>query len=180
MVIVLVVSLFFVNSRCAGPWKGQVVDRDTRTPLEGAVVLFVWYKEYSLLMHVTRDYYDSAESVTDADGRFKIESRWTLHPYVFYGKPELHVLKSGYGRWQFRDYEKYSKNSFEQEKQIREEWEQLAGKGGVLELPKLKTRKEMLESLERPLDVPVERMPKYMDAYNRESVRLGLDPIPSK
>jgi hypothetical protein len=183
-IVAMVLMVSVLSPACslaAGPWKGQVVDGETRKPLEGVVVLALWFKRYPGLHGPTiGQYYDSEEILTDADGRFKIASRWTLNPFVSYDEPELYLLKSGYGRWQFRDYDKYSKDTFEQQKQIRAEWEQLAGSGVVLELPKLKTRKEMLESLDRPLHVPFERMPKYMDAYNRERVRLGLDPIPSK
>jgi hypothetical protein len=184
--VVMVVMVSVLSPACslaAGPWKGQVVDGETRKPLEGVVVLALWLKHYPGLHGPTvGEYYDSAEVLTDADGRFKIESRWTLNPFVSYDKPELYLLKSGYGRWQFRDYDKYSKDTFEQQKQIKGEWEQLAGNGVVLELPLAKTREQKLESIRslEPLHVPSYRMPKYLAALNRERERLGLQPVDPK
>lgn len=172
--------LFSVECNAAGPWKGQVVDRETRKPIEGAVVLMVWYKHYSL-MDQTREYYDSEEFVTGADGRFVIASRWTLNIFVFLDTPEIYIFKSGYGKWQFRDYEKYSKDELARQKEAKAEWQQLTGEGAAPELPRLKTRENRLEMLShKPLLVPGIRWPTYLDAINRERINLGLETINPK
>ena len=38
---------FPAMSESAGPWKGQVVDKETGKPLEGVVVLARWEKRYT-------------------------------------------------------------------------------------------------------------------------------------
>ena len=49
MVLVFVLGSLGVlePATAAGPWIGQVVDRETGNPLEGVVVLPAWYKAYS-------------------------------------------------------------------------------------------------------------------------------------
>jgi hypothetical protein len=55
------------------------------------------------------EYYDSEEVVTDAEGRFLIRARqtWTLNPLSEIYGPEFFIVKFGYGRWQFRDFDKW-------------------------------------------------------------------------
>ena len=49
LLVVLTLSCLGVTERAtaAGPWKGQIVDKETGKPLEGVVVLATWYKAYS-------------------------------------------------------------------------------------------------------------------------------------
>src|SRR5207253_10192749 len=77
-----------------GPYRGRVIDADTKQPLEGAVVVASWshVKMYPLHSSVVR--YAVREAVTDHDGQFMIDAksveerapRRTLHPHfvVFY------------------------------------------------------------------------------------------------
>jgi hypothetical protein len=45
VVVFLLGSLWVIEPATAeGPWKGQVVDKETGKPLEGVVVLAAWYK----------------------------------------------------------------------------------------------------------------------------------------
>lgn len=166
--------LMTVDSEAAGPWKGQVVDRETKMPIEGAVVLMVWYKHYSL-MDQTRQYYDSEEMITGPDGRFTIGSRWSWNIFVFLDRPEIYIFKAGYGKWQIQDYGKYVREKYGSD--TEQNAARLTGDGAVLELPRSKTREERLRMLRNhPLLVPGVRWPKYLDAINRESIDLGLEP----
>jgi hypothetical protein len=123
--IVLMLSSF---GRCgtgeaAGPWQGQVVDAGTGQPLEGVVVLAVWFKMTRGPAGPSGRFYDAEEVVTGPDGRFTIASRstFTLNPFTYINDPEFTIFKPGYGRWRIKDWEKKPKA-----------WEELTA-GEVLE-----------------------------------------------
>src|SRR5689334_23128871 len=58
-----------------GPITGQVVEKESKKPLEGAVVLAVWRMCDFLQMHSCSAYYDAEETTTGPDGRFTIKAR---------------------------------------------------------------------------------------------------------
>jgi len=137
-------------------------------------VLMVWYKHYSL-MDQTREYHDSEEAVTDANGRFTIASRWYWNWFVFPDKPDIFVLKGGYGRWEIQDYGKYTEQKYPHPLERRAA--RLADERAVVELPPVSSREQRLEQIRLPILVPRERIPKLRDAVNNESEKLGLGKI---
>ena len=163
----------------AGPWKGQVVDKETGKPLEGVVVLAGWYKSYNT--HGGwggAGYYDSEEIATDINGHFTIQSKqtWTINPFSTIKGPEFYIFKSGYGQWQFQGQDRWSKDALEGEEQ-RQAWRMFVGEGVTLELPRLTSRDDRLRFLSRPsAEIPSEKMPKYLEALDRERLSLGLKP----
>ena len=164
----------------AGPWKGQIVDKETGKPLEGVVVLAAWYKAYST--HGGwggAGYYDAEETVTDINGRFIIRSKqtWTINPFSAIKGPEFYIFKPGYGQWQFQGQDQWSKDALESEEQRKQAWRKFAGEGVTLELPRLTSRDARLRFLSRPSgEIPPEKMPKYLEALDRERISLGLKP----
>lgn len=180
--ILLVVLFLPTGSKAAGPWKGQIVDKETGKPIEEAVVLAVWMKATGIF-HTTggSEFYDSEETVTDAEGHFFIHARqtWTLNPFSRIYGPEFYILKSGYGRWQFRDFDKWGlKDAMVSAERTRAEWRRFTAEGSVLELPQLKTREERLRmSSYMAYQVPANRMPKFLEAINKELASLGLQPV---
>lgn len=56
----------------AGPWSGKVIDADTKQPVEGAVVSFVWYRDYDTRFTVMSSLHEAKEVLTDKDGYFEI------------------------------------------------------------------------------------------------------------
>lgn len=187
VVMLLMASVCFpAVSESAGPWKGQVVDKETGKPLEGVVVLARWEKRYTSFVGEMggNEYYDSEEVVTDAEGRFVISARqtWTLNPLSEIYGPEFFIFKSGYGRWQFRDFDSWGlKDAIVSAERTRAEWRRFTAEGAVLELPPLKTIEQRLEFVRamRPHGVPSDRMMKYLDAINRERVTLKLEAYPN-
>jgi hypothetical protein len=190
--ITLVVSLLLIGlflstpSEAAGPWRAQIIDKETGKPIEGAVVFVRWEKRYTSFVGEMggNEYYDSEEAVTDADGRFVIGARqtWTLNPLSEIYGPEFFIFKSGYGRWQFRDFDKWWKgDAIEVSDRVRAETRRFTADGPVLELPPLKTKEERLNvSGYMPLGVPAGRMPKYLEELNRNRQSLGLQLINPK
>jgi len=187
--IILVVSLLLIDlflstrSEAAGRLRAQVIDKETGKPLEGAVAFVRWEKRYTSFVGEMggNEYYDSEEAVTDADDRFVIGARqtWTLNPLSEIYGPEFFIFKSGYGRWQFRDFDKWWKgDAIEVRERIRAEARRFTAEGPVLELPPLKTKEERLSvSGLMPLRVPAGRMPKYLEELNRNRQSLGLQLI---
>jgi hypothetical protein len=164
----------WTDSEAAGPWKGQVIDRETKKPIEGAVVLMVWYY-FDGIMDQTRTYHDSEEAVTDAQGRFAISSRWYWSWFVFTERPDIYVFKGGYGQWQIQDYGSYTEERYKHNTERNAA--RLTGEGAVLELPPLNTRDQKVQHLRLPILVPRDRIPKLRDAVNNESEKLGLGRI---
>jgi len=67
-------------SAAKGPWRGQVLDAETKHPLEGVVVLAYWNRyRFSLAQlvvgHQTPEFFDAVEAVTDAQGRWEIPKK---------------------------------------------------------------------------------------------------------
>jgi hypothetical protein len=183
VMLLMAMVCFPVISESAGPWKGQVVDKDGGKPVEGAVVLARWEKRYTSFVGEMggNEYHDSEEVVTDAEGRFVIAARqtWTLNPLSEIYGPEFFIFKSGYGRWQFRDFDSWGlKDAIVSAERTRAEWRRFTEEGAVLELPVLKTKQEKVEiSGYMPLGLPAVRMPKYLEELNRHRRNLGLQPV---
>jgi hypothetical protein len=183
--IVLILFALSLATHCeaAGPWKGQIIDTETNKPLEGVVVFARWEKRYTSFVGEMggNEYYGSEEVVTNAEGRFLIQARqtWTLNPLSEIYGPEIFIVKFGYGRWQFHDFDNWwEKNVTEGGGRERAERRRFTGEGALLELPPLKTKQERIEfSGHMPLRVPVIHMQKYLEELNRHRKSLGLQPI---
>lgn len=166
----------------AGPWKGQIVDQETKKPLEGVVVLAVWERRYtSPGGPAGGGYYDSEEVVTGSDGRFVIPARWTFTflPFLtIIEGPRFHIFKPGYGQWRFQGADTWE--YWEQEDRLRAAKTQLEADGAVMELPLLKTREERLKfmtsggGVHTPAVVPAAGLKQYEAAINQERTSLGL------
>lgn len=166
-----------------GPWKAQVVDAETGKPLEGVVVLAVWYRRYtSPGGWAGGGYYDSEEVVTGPDGKFVIhaKSTWTLLPFLTTIKgPEFYIFKPGYGQWRFQGSDRWPKDLYEQQAMVEKAWEQFTGGGVIIEMPPLKTREERRKFyqgsfLGPPSDVPGNRMKQWKEAEDVERAYLGF------
>jgi hypothetical protein len=76
----IVVWLFMVvyPPRYDGPYRGQVVDADTGTPIADAVVLGEWNRVYANVAGGASRYYDAREVLTDAHGDFVMPGQGLL------------------------------------------------------------------------------------------------------
>jgi len=153
-----------------GPWKGQIVDAETGTPLDGVIVLAYWVKfTASVGGWAGGDFVDAEEVVTGSDGRFVIppHSTFTLLPWRKI-KGQLVILKSEYGQWAFRGGNPL----------LESIWNRLEREGEIIELPRLRTREARLEfytlHFSIPTLVPLQRVPRLRQAIDTERVYLGL------
>ena len=157
-----------------GPYRGQVTDADTKAPLPGAVVAAYWMRERIYPFHSARERYAVREVLTDADGRFVLGAhdieadapKRTLHP-------EFRIFVPGYGA--FPGYQRqprgFTGGIF---------W----GSGTSVELQRLESRQDRLKSMRGVdpydwSDRPFIELPRLTDAFNRERVSLGLEPLPT-
>lgn len=157
--------------RPRGPYRGQVVDAETKAPLAGAVVVVHWLRDRVYPFHSVAENYAVREAVTDTDGRFLVDVRdveegvpnRTRRPGFFiflpgYGSyPKKHVSPRG-----------FTGGIFERE-------------GAVVELPRLEDREERRKHLflfghGDFSDRPFTDLPELMHRINAERIAIGLEP----
>jgi len=123
-----------------------VVDADTNQPIDGAVILtvfYLWPSRGILNLPTPKMFRGSGEAVTGTDGRFEIEGPFDKGSWW---SEELHVYKPGYGPWRFRFDQAASTQSFEERNRAKQEmWERLTTTGVVIEMRPLRTRDERIK-----------------------------------
>ena len=155
------------------PYRGLILDSETRAPLAGAVVVAMWVRERVYPFQVNTEHYAVRETVTDAEGRFVMEvkdieegaPRRTR-------KPEFLVFLPGYGTYPhgYTAPKGFLAELFE-------------GSGTTIELPPRTSRRERLDSLSsanphRFSQAPHQDLPRLMKAVDAERIALGLSPYP--
>jgi hypothetical protein len=162
----------------AATYQGTVIDAETKEPLEGAVVVVVWYKKPLISMNGPQYLHKATEVLTDAEGRFSIDAssgiNWNPLTRVL-KRPEIDpvvvIFMPGYGPFP--------------EAQVRPKFEAKAKesmlKGGVVvELPRLKTDEELIRFTDIPCcgihldDVTIRHIPNLLRLINAQASSLGL------
>jgi hypothetical protein len=172
-----------------GPWKGKVLDADTREPIEGAVVLAVWNKVYATPAGDNSHFFDALETLTDQKGEFLIKEFKAINILPIIRRldgPWFTIFKPGYTPFGhssagYHYFYKYFPNS-----PLRVDSPTLTEmfkKGIVIELARLKTREERMDALplsDYPFSDYDEKKKNYIRLLNEERIELGLDPYPAK
>lgn len=170
------VSTVVSQAQAAGPWRGQIVDKETGKPLDGVVIVALWRQCELIVMDGCADYYGSEEVVTGSDGRFLIEPRrilGMLPPLRMLKGPDLYIFKSSYGQWRLKSLGSAAV-------QDEDAWRQNGSNEQVIiELPPLKTRKERLDFYDTPGRtppgmVPPEKMIHWQKEEQKERSYLGF------
>jgi len=156
----------------SGPYRGKVVDADTKEPLAGAVVLAVWYREVPVAPHGPAvDYHDSLEILTDANGEFAVPERTHFTLIGKIREPDFVVYYPGYAPYP-------SLGAWPQGEEINAAYEK-----GVFHvmLSKLRTRQDRMRHAGVPVSVdhriPGSKLGNLMRLVNEERRDLGLRPI---
>ena len=76
--VILIIFDCAYGIRYDGPYSGRVIDADTGQPIEGAVILGVWYREIVTPGGATHNFYDAKEIVTDKKGDFTLSGQGLL------------------------------------------------------------------------------------------------------
>ena len=157
-------------------YHGSVVDSETKAPLQGAVVVVVWHRKPIVTMDGPQYFHKAVEALTDAEGKFSVDASpgidWNPFTYVL-KEPRIAIFKPGYGPFPVAHVSPRS---------VKDLKEALLGEGALVELPRLKTKEELLKftspgnlwiSVDRD-----ERIPHLMRLINIQRRSLGLQPYP--
>ena len=156
-----------------GPYKGRVIDSETKQPLEGAVVLAVWSRIIPVIADRVDVFLDAEEVLTDSNGRFVVGKHppRTLMPGWVEG-PDITIYYPGYGYYPRFYVSPPMPLGGTVELLKRMEKEEL-----TFELPRL-TREERLYSILSDhvddMDVPDEKKRNLLRLRNAEKKALGL------
>lgn len=182
------------------PRIAQVVDADTGRPVEGAMVLtvyYLWPKRGLGNFPAPKVFRDSAEAVTDSDGKFFLVGPFDSGSWWTDG---LYIFKPGYGPWRFQGQPVLTPMG-EREAYwpwLRQTWNRFTTTGVVIELRPLRTREERLKYIDQGwevadlkgagfsrdtpftpshiFDVPADRLDHFQALVDQERASLGLPP----
>ncbi len=133
-------------------YKGQVIDADTKEPIEGAVVVAEWTKERPGIAGPITFPKDVKETLTNKNGEWSIvglkSNNMDLLPGLlsFIGvyviqEPEFIVFKPGYCSWSFARFDvKICKEKSKASGNYKD------NSGRIIELPKLTKREDRIMS----------------------------------
>ena len=170
-VITLVLFVAFVAiTQSPFSYKGKIVDAETGEPIEGAVVMLIWYRNHAFS---GSDYFKSRETLTDESGMFYLKGRYKINfvPITHVSEPILLIFKGNYKHvkrpWVlsvFKENHMKKKINFE-------------GNLIIFKLKKLLKIKERMRNLPSlSSEVPYEKRKLFMDEVNREEKQQGLEP----
>ena len=165
-------------TRYHGPYRGRVIDAESKQPLAGAVVVGEWYREKIELLRMATVTHALREVLTDAKGEFVMAAEdieRNAPPRTL--RPHFVILLPGYGSYPLAQVapKGFSRGIFE-------------GEGVTVELPPLTTREERLKHLSKMVkpyvlsETPFKDVPNFVRLVNTERVSLGLEPylLPEK
>ncbi len=98
LVLLMLVSFAQVRGACAGDYHGQVVDAETGKPIEGAVIVVEWHKKPKISMSDINYFHNARETLTDADGKFVMDSSPGIdwNPFTYIQEPRIIAFYPGY------------------------------------------------------------------------------------
>jgi len=176
-IIILLLLMCFASGcypiRHDGPYKGRVVDAETGKPIEGVVVLGVWYKEIATAAGGVGSYYDAKETVTDKNGDFEIKGKG-LRILTNIGPMHVLIFKAAYEYIGSGLWDSLKSDGGLLKKKIT--WEE---KRAIIPLKKL----TMEERKKRYVDketIPDEKQKRLIKELNREYNALGIPLYPEK
>lgn len=103
LVLALLLFASLVCSGCVsyfgygGPYEGKVIDRDTRQPIEAAVIHGTWHKHSPCSKEAASTYYNSQELLSDKQGEFKVKGQG-LRIMSCIDEMNITVFKAGYAQ----------------------------------------------------------------------------------
>ena len=164
-----------------GPWKGTVIDAETKEPIEGAVVVAVWQKVYATPAGDNSYFFDAIETLTDKDGKFIVPKFSAINVIPIIRRiegPDFTIFKPGYTPFPgpaYNYFHKYFSNSpLRVDRKARME---LFKKGVIVELLRLKSNEERRINMPSPIgDISYYKKQKQLiKLINEERKYLGFE-----
>jgi len=164
----------FYPAFAGGPYRGRVIDSETKQPLEGAAVLAVWESVTPTIADQVHSYLDAEEVLTDSNGRFVVGK----HPprtfrLGWVEGPRITIYCPGYGFYPLYQASPALRLSYGLNEQLKTmEKEEM-----TIELPRLKTREERLKVIRGAYPgsaIPRDKMPNLIRLLNIERQAIGL------
>jgi hypothetical protein len=149
-------------------FEGKVIDAETKVPIEGAAVMAVYHGSTVSFHGSSNIPKDAQETLTDANGEFKIPSK-TVHHEKSSGtfRGNLVIFKPGYGV--FPDHKRSEAVG------VNKTWPP-PEKYIVYELPKLKSNQERVSNtvdVEIHRELPFNKQRIMINQVNEEFILLG-------
>jgi len=157
-----------------GPYRGKVIDAETKEPIEGAVAVAVWMRRIFNPVEGQEKFAEAKEALTDKNGEFVIPGyTWTSIFLDFIGvqPPRIYIFKAGYGDF---PWHQISPNPKQSNAALLEPFKTHA----LVELPRLKSRNERLNELSNYSIcclVPSKKIPNFIRMENLERKNLGIE-----
>ena len=192
----------FIYSKPA--FKGRMIDSETKEPIEGVVVVAVYWESYSFCLGpggCSPEIAGIAETCTDKKGEFYIKPFTTwMGPFGYTGWTRFIIYKPGYASYSTREMVKELKplKSIDPEDFFSKE---IGTKGtvtypplsdyakddktttiettfGIAEMPRLKSREDKLMAFPyTPIDYGAYDMPLLYKAVNEERKKFGMGEV---
>lgn len=156
--------------RIDGPYKGRVIDADTKLPIEGAVVHAEWWRLVYVPVVGGQAYYDSREVLTDKDGEFKIPGQGLLVMTSIH-EPDFTIFKAGY-----RELDGFQWGS--ERKMWADDYEgKVVWDGGkpTFTIKRMTMEQRRKRIITEPHDAPMNKIRLFRREYNKENIEIGRD-----
>ncbi len=167
LVSITTIGCFSHVARYDGSFKGRVVDAETGGPIEGVVVLGVWYTDRHTISGRKGNFYDAREVVTDKDGNFTMPGKG---PRVLSNLRPVHlkIFKAGYSYTGGTEY------SFRNSDTGEIKWE---GSRAIIPLKNLTMGERWKHRSPNRPDIPMEKMNLMTNEINKDRLERGLNPL---
>lgn len=165
-------------------FSGQILDKETKQPIEGAVVVAVYNKEnVGFGAGANTDIITVQEALTNNNGKFHIPSYTTFLAPIFTRESfaTFIIFKPGYASLSGINLEEYFLNEKGSEREMTLLYTTQTirfSPHGIVELPKIKTREERIKAMQDVSipgpDIPSRKMQTLIKIYNEENNLLGF------
>jgi hypothetical protein len=147
-------------------YKGKIIDAETKEPIEGVVVLGVWYTSQFSPAGATHNFYDARETITDKNGEFSIPG---MGLRILSNLEPMNVLifKSGYEHIGLGPWESLKKAKFLKEK-IK--WE---GDKAIIPLKKWTLKERLNRFGSYYVNIPEEKQKSLLREIEKERKEIG-------
>ena len=179
LLFVLFLPFGQVRGAWGGDYHGQVVDAETGKPIEGAVIVVEWHKKDRIAMGGINYFHNAREAVTDADGKFVLDSSPGIdwNPLTYIQEPEIIAFYPGYRPFTAAhpgDIDLKTRGSLNE---IAAAFE----RGVVVKLTRLKTEKELKSITDKSgagsIRAPYAMLPNFLRLINIQRKMVGMNEL---